>query len=179
MAAILSRPQWVKSCPNANERNLKDIFKSVATSPSQKHNNACTVRVCLVIYLQVANISRAKSQHLKILVLSCGVLCRIRWSQMSNREWRCSWSSADRRCSNYIWVIDNFIAYKGATYIRGFTVLLSRFSYHMSDEIKTAKKARKIAKIEFQEACRSGTQQEKEKTKTAYMGTQELVRSLI
>ena len=22
-----------------------------------------------------------------------------------------SWSSADRRCSNYIWVIDNFIAY--------------------------------------------------------------------
>ena len=27
------------------------------------------------------------------------------------REWRCSWSSADRRCSNYIWVIKNFIAY--------------------------------------------------------------------
>ena len=26
-------------------------------------------------------------------------------------EWRCSWSSADRRCSNYIWVINNFIAY--------------------------------------------------------------------
>ena len=22
-------------------------------------------------------------------------------------EWRCSWSSADRRCSNYIWVINN------------------------------------------------------------------------
>ena len=41
---------------------------------------------------------------------------------MLSREWRCSWSSADRRCSNYIWVIDNFIAYKGASYIRGFTV---------------------------------------------------------
>ena len=26
------------------------------------------------------------------------------------REWRCSWSSADRRCSNYLWVITNFIA---------------------------------------------------------------------
>ena len=25
----------------------------------------------------------------------------------SSREWRCSWSSANRRCSNYIWVIDN------------------------------------------------------------------------
>ena len=48
-----------------------------------------------------------------------------------------------------------------------------------SDEFKTAKKARKIAKTEFQEACRSGTQQDKEKTKNAYMGTQELVRSLI
>ena len=26
-------------------------------------------------------------------------------------EWRCSWSSADRRCSNYIWVINNLIAF--------------------------------------------------------------------
>ena len=41
---------------------------------------------------------------------------------MLSREWRCSWSSADRRCSNYIWVINNFIAYQGASYIRGFTV---------------------------------------------------------
>ena len=41
---------------------------------------------------------------------------------MLSREWRCSWSSADRRCSNYIWVIANFIAYWGASYIRDFTV---------------------------------------------------------
>ena len=40
---------------------------------------------------------------------------------MLSREWRCSWSSSDRRCSNYIWVIDNFIAYQGTSYIRGFT----------------------------------------------------------
>ena len=31
--------------------------------------------------------------------------------QVLSREWRCSWSSADRRSSNYIWVIKNFIAY--------------------------------------------------------------------
>ena len=43
---------------------------------------------------------------------------------MLSREWRCSWSCADRRCSNYIWVIDNFIAYKDASYIRGLTVVL-------------------------------------------------------
>ena len=41
---------------------------------------------------------------------------------MLRREWRCCWRSADRRCSNYIWVIDNFIAYLGASYIGCFTV---------------------------------------------------------
>ena len=63
-------------------------------------------------YRQVSNIRRTKSQHFKeILVLYCDCLCRIPWSQTLSREWRCSWSSADRRCSNYIWVIGNFIAY--------------------------------------------------------------------
>ena len=58
------------------------------------------------------NIRRIKSQHLKkIIVLSCGCLCRIPWRQMLSRECRCSWSSADRRRSNYIWGIENFIAY--------------------------------------------------------------------
>ena len=41
---------------------------------------------------------------------------------MLSREWRCSWSSADRRCANYIWVINNCIAYEGAAYVRGVTV---------------------------------------------------------
>ena len=56
------------------------------------------------------------------LISSYSCICAIYWSQVFSREWRCSWSSADRRCSNYIWVINNCIAYKGATYIRGFTV---------------------------------------------------------
>ena len=43
---------------------------------------------------------------------------------MLSREWRYSWSSADRRCSNYIWVMDNFIAYWGSSYIRDFTVYI-------------------------------------------------------
>ena len=29
---------------------------------------------------------------------------------------------SDRRCSSYTWVINIFIAYRGATYVRGFTV---------------------------------------------------------
>ena len=58
-----------------------------------------------------------------ILVSSCSCLCPIHWCQVLSREWRCtcSWSSADRRCSNYIWVINNCIAFSGATYIRGLT----------------------------------------------------------
>ena len=32
------------------------------------------------------------------------------------------WSSANRQCSNYIWVINNSIAYQGAAYIKGLTV---------------------------------------------------------
>ena len=59
-----------------------------------------------------------------ILVSSCSCLCPIHWSQVLSREWRCSWSSADRRCSNYIWVIDNFIANLGASYIRDLTVYI-------------------------------------------------------
>ena len=55
---------------------------------------------------------------------SCSCLCPIHWSQVLSWEWRCSWSSADRRCSNYIWVTNNLIAYKGATYIRGLMVLI-------------------------------------------------------
>ena len=47
---------------------------------------------------------------------------------MLNREWRRSWSSADRRCSNYIWMIKNVIAYWGVSYIRGFTLCIKRHS---------------------------------------------------
>ena len=44
------------------------------------------------------------------LASSCICLWPIYWIRMLSREWRCSWSSADRRCSNYIWVINNLIA---------------------------------------------------------------------
>ena len=45
----------------------------------------------ILYYRQVSNISRTKSQHLKdFRILSCSFLCRIPWSQMSSREWRCT-----------------------------------------------------------------------------------------
>ena len=53
-----------------------------------------------------------KSRKLNFFfVTSCSCLCLICWSQVLSREWKYSWSSADRRCSNYIWVINKLIAY--------------------------------------------------------------------
>ena len=54
------------------------------------------------------------------LSLLLQLFCPIHWSQVIGREWRYSWSSADRRCSNYIWVIYNFIAYLGVSYNKRF-----------------------------------------------------------
>ena len=71
-------------------------------------------------YHQFSNIWNIKSQNLSI---SCSCLCAIYWSQLLSRDWRCTWSSTNRRCSNYIWVISNFIAYYGMTYIRSLMVL--------------------------------------------------------
>ena len=56
------------------------------------------------------------------IVSSCSCLLPIQWSQVFSGEWRCSWSSADRWCSNYIWMVDNFIAYQDASYIRDLTI---------------------------------------------------------
>ena len=85
--------------------------------------------ICFMLksYRKIYNIRRTKSRNLMILVSSCICLCPIYWSQVLSWEWRCSWSSADRRCSNYIWVINNLITYWGAAYIRDLTV------YHCGD----------------------------------------------
>ena len=52
------------------------------------------------------------------LVSSCSCICPIYWSRVLGREWRCSWSS----CCNYIWVINKYVVYQGASNIRGFMV---------------------------------------------------------
>ena len=57
------------------------------------------------------------------LISSCSRLCPNHWSRVFSQEWRCSWISAARQCSKYIWVINNSIAYWGVTYIRGLTVM--------------------------------------------------------
>ena len=83
----------------------------------------------IYICRQTSSISYTKSKNLNVsrLVLQLSLPNPLMPGILS-REWRCSWSNADRRCSNYILVINNFIAYLGATYIRGLTVAI-RYSW--------------------------------------------------
>ena len=60
----------------------------------------------------------------------------IHWSQVLSWEWSCIWSTVHRRCSNYIWVINNIIAYLGATYIGGLTVIANVATNNVQWNIK-------------------------------------------
>ena len=66
------------------------------------YGNGIALKVVKTDYRKTCNISRTKSKNLNVsrLVSSCSCLRPIHWSQVSSREWRCSRSSVDRRCSN-------------------------------------------------------------------------------
>ena len=53
---------------------------------------------------------------------SCSFPRAIYWNHGLSREWRYNYSSANRRCSHYIWVCNNFIYYKCASCIGDLTV---------------------------------------------------------
>ena len=114
----------------------------LSTKPDIYADNRTRLRVRALIhnndndaaYRQTSSIRLTKSEKLNVsrhfLQLS---LLNIHWSHVLSREWRCIWSSTDRRCSNYIWAIDNFIAYWGATYIRSLTVIGLTYTIHYID----------------------------------------------
>ena len=89
------------------------VGQSLRSSPALEATN----------YNQTSNISHTQSKNLNVPCLFLQLsLPKSSKPGLFSREWRCNWSSADRRCSNYIWVINNFTAYKCAAYIRGLTV---------------------------------------------------------
>ena len=65
------------------------------------------------------------------LVSACSCLCAIYWSQLLSRELICSWSNADRWCSNCIWMTNNLIAYWSAAYIRDLTAYFCSFFFQV------------------------------------------------
>ena len=91
----------VRACVS---RDYTNILRDIYVYPSMSVQlNSVTVKPLV----QVAPNPKVQM----FLVSSCSCFRSIHWSQVLSWEWRCSWSSADTRCSNYIWVINNFIAY--------------------------------------------------------------------
>ena len=63
-------------------------------------------------YPKISNTRRTKSPNLDVSRLGLQLFsCNILKPSVLSWEWRCSWSSVNRRCSNYIWVINNLVAY--------------------------------------------------------------------
>ena len=100
--------QWLKQ-PWKIWVNRSGTHRNITTT-KQSTTQPCAYCGVHCIYHQIYNIRHNKSQKLMFLVLSCSCLCPIHWSQVLSREWRSSSSSTDRHCSNYIWVINNFIS---------------------------------------------------------------------
>ena len=86
-------------------------------------NNDSPMLMMMGIYRKISNIRRTKRQNFNdshfVLKLSLPNPLKPGFS----RKWRCSWSSADKRCSNCIWVINNlFVCYR-ASHIKDLTVV--------------------------------------------------------
>ena len=115
--------QTKKQKQNKHNKNSESNMIHASHKPAVALGVKNKMRRCLYICCQVFNIRRTKSQHLKDyrVVLRLSLPNPLK-PDVKSRMKMYSWSSADRRCSNYIWVIDNYIAYEGAPYIRGFTV---------------------------------------------------------
>ena len=76
--------------------------------------------ITYALYRKISNIIRIKSQNLNVSRLDFHLtLCNI---LSGERRW--SWSSADSQCSNYIWVTNNLIAYRSASYFRDLTLVI-------------------------------------------------------
>ena len=85
---------------------------------------------------------------------TCSCFCPIHWSQVLSREWRCSWSSVGRWCSNYIWEINNFIPYRGAPDIRGLAVVvITELSKLVSFKYVDIRPVTTYKSLVFQEVC--------------------------
>ena len=105
---------------------LTSPHRSPESIPMVFHIHALSIKYC-----KISNISCTKFQNSNVSLLGLQLSLFNILKQVLSGEWRCSWSSADRRCSNYIWVINNFIASESATYIRGLMVNLWGGFWHL------------------------------------------------
>ena len=121
----ITRPQWVNTCllemclnsvhcllQVDNEENVLVCLRIIIELHKQYRpqiNTEVSVMSMVTDTIGVKPLLANDNYH-KISNIRRSRLCHIYWRQVLSREWRCSWSSADRRCSNYIWVINDLIA---------------------------------------------------------------------
>ena len=100
--------------------SVKIFFTQSKMSPWSSKDSTFVMILVNSTYCQICNIRRTQSPNINVsrLVLQLylpnplkpGVKFMGYFHTLLTVEWRCSWSSADRRCSNDIWMINNFIA---------------------------------------------------------------------
>ena len=70
------------------------------------------IRPRFFTYRKISNVRRTKSPKSNMSCLGLQLSLRNILKPGVSGEWRCSWCSADRRWSNYIWMINHLIAIK-------------------------------------------------------------------
>ena len=81
------------------------------------------------MYRQTSNTTQIKYPNWNVSRLAFSSLCPMLSSLVLNRDWRCRWSSAGRRCSNFIWVISN----RSFTVMRSFDAL---YGVSLNEQLK-------------------------------------------
>ena len=118
MSAILPRVQFAQGVaenwpmfglqPFINWIKLSAQYISLSTFSKEElnpRNATCNS------YRQTSNTRRTDSQNLNVSRLALELSLSNPLNVLS-RGWRCRWNSSDRRCSNYIWVINNILPIK-------------------------------------------------------------------
>ena len=99
--------------------------REITNQANQNNFETLWVSLCLQRHALLMAWYRGVLRHLQWQSKfgSCGCFCPIHWSQVFSRVWRCSWSSADRQCTNYIWVINkNYQQFKKNNHIMPLTI---------------------------------------------------------
>ena len=106
---------WQPFCPG------RDELIRTCHNKTRKINFGVMMKITGILYV-VAFSNMTQHTYIYIHCQTSNIRCTktkspIHWSHVRGcREWRCNWGSAN------IWVINNVIAYQGATDIRGLTV---------------------------------------------------------
>ena len=102
---------WVVGIKRRLKPNISSLHQnSTHTNSYWSHKNFLGALFTNTNYRKISNIRFTKSQNFNVSHLSLKLSLR-NILKPSLSEGRCSWSSANRRCSNFIWVTNNSIAY--------------------------------------------------------------------